>query len=169
MVARPFKAGTTTINDCFAERHLMRDRQQSCKKSFMRHSATPCCWLHRFRGLKTAGYDRTSLREERQLRFAVVLRKMKPALPELTCRGPLDLIAEPSLRVREPYGSQIPGLCANDINSRSRAFLTGAIHLPQSQKKGEMTPRCREGISPDKQLAPRNFTGHFGQESDRKC
>jgi len=92
--------------------------------------------LHRFPGLKTAGYDRTSLREERQLRFAVVLRKMKPALPELTCRGPLGLIAEASLRVKEPCGSPILGLCANDINSRNQAFLTGSIHLPQIQKKG---------------------------------
>gem|GEM_PF-2065956 len=52
MVARPFKAVTTTINDCFAERRLMRDRQQSCKKSFMRRSATPWMFVASFPWVK---------------------------------------------------------------------------------------------------------------------
>jgi hypothetical protein len=53
MVARPFKAGTTTTIDCVAERQLMRDRRQSTKKSFMRRSATRCLRIAMFPGVET--------------------------------------------------------------------------------------------------------------------
>ena len=53
MVARPFKAGTTTpTNDCVAERQLMRDRRQSNTNSFMRRSATPWMLVASFPGVK---------------------------------------------------------------------------------------------------------------------
>ena len=60
----------------------MRDRRQSNTNSFMRRSATPWMLVAKFPEIKTPGHHRTSLREERQLRFAVVLRRMKPALPQ---------------------------------------------------------------------------------------
>jgi hypothetical protein len=70
---KPFKAGTTTpTNDCVAERQWMPHRQQCSKKSFMRRSTTPWMLVARFRGVKATGDHRTSLREERQLRFDVV-------------------------------------------------------------------------------------------------
>ena len=53
MVARPFKAGTTTpAIDIVAERQLMRDRRHSTKKSCMRRSATPWILVASFRGLR---------------------------------------------------------------------------------------------------------------------
>jgi hypothetical protein len=53
MVARPFKAGTTTPTiDCVAERQLMRDRRQSNTRSFMRRSATPWLLVASFPGVK---------------------------------------------------------------------------------------------------------------------
>jgi hypothetical protein len=48
-------------------------------------------------------------------------------------------------------------------------LLAGGIHFAKSKKKGEMPSRYSEGISPDKQLVPRNFTGQFGQWSNREC
>ena len=60
----------------------MRDREQSITKSFMRRSATPWTLVASFPRVKTHGYHRNSLREERQLRFPVVLLRMKPALPQ---------------------------------------------------------------------------------------
>ena len=105
MVARPFKAGTTTPTiDFVAERQLMRERQQSNKKSFMRRSATPWMSVASFPRVKTLGYHRTSLREKRQLRFAAERHFMvaRPFKAGTTCievsakfnsaTGPLDTI-----------------------------------------------------------------------------
>ena len=67
----------------------MRGRQQSNTKSFMRRSATPWMLVASFPRVKTLGYHRTSLREERQLRFPVVLRRMRPVLPHADLYGPV--------------------------------------------------------------------------------
>ena len=113
MVARPFKAGTTTPTiDLVAERQLMRERQQSNTKSFMRRTATPWTLVASFPRVKTHGYHRTSLREERQFRFSAERHFMvaRPFKAGTTCievsakfnsaPGPLDTITNVILQFR---------------------------------------------------------------------